>query len=247
MPASPTRVEDGGRAPAEDPAPRRDGRGELARLRRRHPGATAIWRRCRSPTASRPSMSSSPSTMRRPFSRKLRNAGAVFLGRHTPEVIGDYVGGSNHVLPTARSARFSSGLSVLDFMKRTSLLKLGPEQLRAARAGGYRSGEGRRAGGAWALRRDPAQPVSARMAEPSRPTSRLIDVELDEIDRPLDARYRARARRRDLRPDRGEQFPAGQRSGRRPLQAQAVADRSSGWCLPCRARTGGRWSPTSCR
>ena len=65
------------------------------------------------------------------FLAKIRNAGAVFLGRHTPEVIGDYVGGSNHVLPTARSARFSSGLSVLDFMKRTSVLKLGPEQLRA--------------------------------------------------------------------------------------------------------------------
>ena len=62
---------------------------------------------------------------------KIRNAGAIFIGRHTPEVIGDYVGGSNHVLPTARSARFSSGLSVLDFVKRTSLLKLGPEQLRA--------------------------------------------------------------------------------------------------------------------
>ena len=61
---------------------------------------------------------------------RLRNAGAVFLGRHTPEVIGDYVGGSNHVLPTARSARFSSGLSVLDFVKRTSILKLGPDQLR---------------------------------------------------------------------------------------------------------------------
>jgi histidinol dehydrogenase len=64
------------------------------------------------------------------FLGRIRNAGAVFLGRHTPEVIGDYVGGSNHVLPTARSARFSSGLSVLDFMKRTSILKLGPEQLR---------------------------------------------------------------------------------------------------------------------
>lgn len=64
------------------------------------------------------------------FLKKIRNAGAVFLGRHTPEVIGDYVGGSNHVLPTARSARFSSGLSVLDFVKRTSVLKLGPEQLR---------------------------------------------------------------------------------------------------------------------
>ncbi len=54
---------------------------------------------------------------------RIANAGAIFLGAHTPEAIGDYVGGSNHVLPTARSARFSSGLGVLDFMKRTSLLK----------------------------------------------------------------------------------------------------------------------------
>jgi histidinol dehydrogenase len=64
------------------------------------------------------------------LAEKIRNAGAVFLGQHTPEAIGDYVGGSNHVLPTARSARFSSGLGVLDFMKRTSLLKCGPDQLR---------------------------------------------------------------------------------------------------------------------
>jgi histidinol dehydrogenase len=62
---------------------------------------------------------------------QIRNAGAIFLGPHTPEAIGDYVGGSNHVLPTARSARFSSGLGVLDFMKRTSILKCGPDQLRA--------------------------------------------------------------------------------------------------------------------
>ncbi|KAB2916321.1 MAG: histidinol dehydrogenase [Hyphomicrobiaceae bacterium] len=55
---------------------------------------------------------------------RIRNAGAIFLGPHTPEVIGDYVAGSNHVLPTARSARFSSGLGVLDFMKRTSILRL---------------------------------------------------------------------------------------------------------------------------
>ncbi len=62
---------------------------------------------------------------------QIRNAGAIFLGPHTPEAIGDYVGGSNHVLPTARSARFSSGLGVLDFMKRTSILKCGPDQLRS--------------------------------------------------------------------------------------------------------------------
>ncbi|MEZ5821743.1 MAG: histidinol dehydrogenase [Xanthobacteraceae bacterium] len=65
------------------------------------------------------------------LSAKVRNAGAIFVGPHTPEAIGDYVGGSNHVLPTARSARFSSGLGVLDFMKRTSILKCGPDQLRA--------------------------------------------------------------------------------------------------------------------
>src|SRR5271169_5228251 len=63
--------------------------------------------------------------------KRIRNAGAIFIGAHTPEAIGDYVAGSNHVLPTARSARFSSGLGVLDFMKRTSILKCGPEQLRA--------------------------------------------------------------------------------------------------------------------
>jgi histidinol dehydrogenase len=60
---------------------------------------------------------------------KIRNAGAIFLGSHTPEAIGDYVAGSNHVLPTARSARFSSGLSVLDFMKRTSILRLDADAL----------------------------------------------------------------------------------------------------------------------
>ncbi|QFT33315.1 Histidinol dehydrogenase [Labrenzia sp. THAF82] len=63
--------------------------------------------------------------------KKVRNAGAVFLGHYTPEAIGDYVGGSNHVLPTARSARFSSGLSVLEFVKRTSILKCNPDNLRA--------------------------------------------------------------------------------------------------------------------
>jgi histidinol dehydrogenase len=60
---------------------------------------------------------------------KVRNAGAIFLGSHTPEAIGDYVAGSNHVLPTARSARFSSGLGVLDFMKRTSILRLDADAL----------------------------------------------------------------------------------------------------------------------
>jgi len=65
------------------------------------------------------------------LSAKVRNAGAIFLGSHTPEAIGDYVGGPNHVLPTARSARFSSGLGVLDFMKRTSILRCSADSLRA--------------------------------------------------------------------------------------------------------------------
>ncbi len=65
------------------------------------------------------------------LAEKIRHAGAIFVGRFTPEVIGDYVAGTNHVLPTARSARFASGLSVLDFMKRTSLLKLNAEALKA--------------------------------------------------------------------------------------------------------------------
>src|SRR5262245_17612363 len=62
---------------------------------------------------------------------RVRDAGAIFIGRYTPEVIGDYVAGSNHVLPTARSARYASGLGVLDFMKRTSTLKLDADALAA--------------------------------------------------------------------------------------------------------------------
>lgn len=65
------------------------------------------------------------------LSANITHAGAIFLGAWTPEAIGDYVGGPNHVLPTARSARFSSGLSVLDFMKRTTLARMTPDALRA--------------------------------------------------------------------------------------------------------------------
>ncbi len=72
---------------------------------------------------------------------KIRNAGAFFLGQHTPEAIGDYVGGSNHVLPTARAARYASGLGVLDFMKRSSILKLEAEQLRALGSAAITLGE----------------------------------------------------------------------------------------------------------
>jgi histidinol dehydrogenase len=123
----------GGGHAVEDAARGRNGRGELARLRRGHRGAGDRRRASpfRSPTGSRPNIWNWPVRTPKTLSMKVRNAGAIFIGRYTPEVIGDYVGGSNHVLPTARSARFSSGLSVLDFVKRTSLLQLGPEQLRA--------------------------------------------------------------------------------------------------------------------
>lgn len=63
--------------------------------------------------------------------QRVRHAGAIFLGRHAPEAIGDYVAGPDHVLPTSRAARYASGLSVLDFMKRTSIIGCGPEGLAA--------------------------------------------------------------------------------------------------------------------
>ncbi|HAD16541.1 MAG TPA: histidinol dehydrogenase, partial [Erythrobacter sp.] len=74
----------------------------------------------------------------------MRHAGSVFLGRHTPEAVGDYIAGPNHVLPTGRRARFASGLSVLDFMKRTSfidaseaaLAAIGPAAVKLAEAEG---------------------------------------------------------------------------------------------------------------
>jgi histidinol dehydrogenase len=65
------------------------------------------------------------------LSAQIAHAGAIFIGSWTPEAIGDYIGGPNHVLPTARSARFSSGLSVMDFIKRTTLARMTPEALAA--------------------------------------------------------------------------------------------------------------------
>ncbi|WP_299602158.1 histidinol dehydrogenase [uncultured Tateyamaria sp.] len=72
------------------------------------------------------------------LSEAITHAGAIFLGQWTPEAIGDYIGGPNHVLPTARSARFSSGLSVMDFVKRTTLAQMSPEALRAIGPGAER-------------------------------------------------------------------------------------------------------------
>jgi histidinol dehydrogenase len=79
------------------------------------------------------------------LAERVHHAGAIFLGRYTPEAIGDYIAGPNHVLPTARSARFASGLGVLDFVKRTSLVRcdaasfaaLAPAAIRLAEAEGF--------------------------------------------------------------------------------------------------------------
>ena len=124
-------VEKSVEAQLEDAAARQGGVGVVARFRRHHQGRRTRRRGAAGRCGSRPSISRSNATTPSGSPRRIRNAGAIFLGAHTPEAIGDYVGGSNHVLPTARSARFSSGLGVLDFMKRTSILKCGPEQLRA--------------------------------------------------------------------------------------------------------------------
>jgi histidinol dehydrogenase len=66
-----------------------------------------------------------------PLADRVRHAGAIFLGRYAPEALGDYVAGSNHVLPTSRAARFSSGLSIFDFLKRTSIIGCGPDAFAA--------------------------------------------------------------------------------------------------------------------
>ena len=62
--------------------------------------------------------------------KKIKNAGAIFLGRYTPEAVGDYIAGPNHVLPTDRTARFSSGLNLLDFYKRSSIVECNKENLK---------------------------------------------------------------------------------------------------------------------
>ena len=103
----------------------------MARLRRRHHGARPGRGEPDLSTASRPNTWSFASPTPVALSEKITHAGAIFLGQWTPEAIGDYIGGPNHVLPTARSARFSSGLSVLDFMKRTTLAQMTPAALKA--------------------------------------------------------------------------------------------------------------------
>ena len=160
---------------------------------------------------------------------RIRNAGAIFIGGHTPEAIGDYVGGSNHVLPTARSARFSSGLSVLDFMKRTSILKCGPEQLAALGPAAIALGE---AEGLDAHARSVAIRTNKQMSGAGQRRKARGDHARRELDRAVRSRYRARARGRDLRPDRAEFVRAGRTTTAGPTR-----------CISAWRRTG--WSSTS--
>ena len=160
-------------------------RRELGEFRRHHPGRQPRSRRRRSPTAWRRSISRSPPTTQMRSPARIRNAGAIFLGRYTPEVIGDYVAGPNHVLPTARSARFASGLGVLDFMKRTSILKLDAASLSALGPAAMTLAARRRARSPSPLRRHQAERAGLAMAEEqqheelSPEQARLIEVTLD--------------------------------------------------------------------
>ena len=110
----------------------------------------------------------------------MRHAGAIFLGRHTPEAMGDYIAGPNHVLPTSRTARFSSGLSVLDFMKRTTLAALDAPTHRRARSGRDHPGRSRRAGRACPLHRGAPERAGQALTMPSDSSFRLSPITLDE-------------------------------------------------------------------
>ena len=232
------------RAPAAHPAAGRNGKRQLARFWRDHPRAGS--RRCAVPLANRIAAEHLELALADADAMipKIRNAGAIFVGRHTPEVIGDYVGGSNHVLPTARSARFSSGLGVLDYMKRTSILRLGADQLARPRTGGDRACPFRRARGACPLGRHPSQPRRARDDE--RHSHRLCDVVLDEtIGRSTpDVEHERAVAIFDLIEENFFE-PAGH--DERSLPAQPVADRFASWSLRSPPRPAPRLRPISCR
>jgi len=104
--------------------------------------------------------------------------GAIFLGRYTPEAIGDYVAGTNHVLPTSRAARFSGGLGVADFLKRTSLVACTPDALAALGPAALALAEAEGLGAHGRSVFHPAEPPS--LAPPCRRARRIADIVLDE-------------------------------------------------------------------
>ena len=168
----------------------------LERLCRAAPIAGASWQRSRrghhrarlgrgggaGRPASRPSISSSRSSEPELLAAEIRHAGAIFLGRHTPEAVGDYVAGPNHVLPTARSARFSSGLGVLDFMKRTSMVRCDAREPRRHRPGGDDARPRPRGSTRTRCRSRCGSTRGAipRLEAMPRPTQRIAKITLDE-------------------------------------------------------------------
>ncbi len=108
---------------------------------------------------------------------RIRHAGSIFLGAHTPEVIGDYVGGPNHVLPTGRTARFASGLSVYDFLKRTTLLACPAQALQELGPAAVRLAAGRGASRPCACARAAAWRAPAAMSGDD--SARIAEIQLD--------------------------------------------------------------------
>ena len=182
-------------------------RRQLARLRRDHRRRKLGRGACRWSTASRPSISSWRCDDAEGLAARIRHAGAIFLGAHTPEAIGDYIAGPNHVLPTARSARFASGLGVLDFMKRTTIVGCDAGAVARARSGGDRARRGRGPRRARPLGRDALQ--SAMTRRPTRagiPAASIAGSRSTSAPSAAPPRHRARARDRDHRSAEDNRF-----------------------------------------
>ena len=227
----------GGGEPAPDIAATRHRRGQLAGFRRRHPRAQPRGPRFRSWTGLRPSTSRSSAQRREALADTIRNAGAIFLGGHTPEAIGDYVGGSNHVLPTARSARFSSGLGVLDFMKRTSLLRCNAAALAALGPAAITLGRGGRAGRARPLGLDPRETAGRRDLRAVRAEPAGVRDARRGVDRLRHRRSGARAPHRHLRSRGGEQFRRSPDTSAAPIASSSRCT-SAKLALDVRTETG---------
>ena len=236
MPASPRASKAAVARQLAAPAARQHRRRQLGDVRRHDRRCARSTRRRRWPTASPPSTSRSRPRDPEQLAARIRNAGAIFLGAHTPEVIGDYVAGSNHVLPTARSARFSSGLGVLDFMKRTSILRstrralagLAPAAMTLARAEGL---DAHRRSVAIRLGAGDDEGVRARTCSSRRSRSQLQGAAHRHharrgLDPARQLQHRARARGRHLRHPGGQRFALdGRDDGPYTLNLSIVEDR----------------------
>ena len=228
-------------------AARRDRGRELARQWLHHPGARPRGERadrrphrrraCRAGDGGGAGRGAEP--------RRSRHAGAIFIGRHTPEAIGDYVAGTNHVLPTSRAARFSGGLGVADFLKRTSIVACTPESLAALgpAALALAEAEGLDAHGrsvSIRLNRRCLSRGSFAGAAHRRHRARR------GVGGAALARGRARARGRAVRPPGGERLRPGRRRAR-PLQAAHRRLRAAPGVRRARRATTASCATSSCR